>query len=370
MFFAKGSCLLAVFCMALSTFAQTIAPQQPPASSSPAVSTQASPAKVEMPSDPAALLALAAKMNGLQNVGTEPLHIKATYKLLDDKGEVKETGTFEEVRVTDKKYKLTYASPSFSQIDYSTEAGLFRVGNQAWPDTPLAAVCDGFFPNFPSSEIVSKSKISISERNIGPTKLMCVSLSALKPGSIDYPAVYCFNSTAPILRIVDTFQGANQSVFTAIGSARGAYFARDATFSQLGKQKVIVHLDLLDAVPHFEEATLTPPPAAVRIPKRVMIDAAVMGGKVIRKVAPEYPSVAKNKGIQGTVILQVVIGIRGKVTDIQTISGPSALQDAATDAVRQWVYQPYLLDGEPIEVVTRINVVFSLDVTPLGRIWF
>ena len=94
-----------------------------------------------------------------------------------------------------------------------------------------------------------------------------------------------------------------------------------------------------------------------------------MSEKIIRKVAPEYPSVAKGSGVQGTVAFQAVIGTGGKVADLKMVSGPPLLVQAAADAVRQWIYERYSIDSEPVEVVTRINVVFTLGVTPLGRIW-
>ncbi len=369
MSFAKGSCLMAALCVAWCGFAQTSSVASQQSSGPPSAAPPSSPAKVEMPSDPAALLALAAKMNGLQNVGTEPLHVKATYQLLDDSGAVKETGRFEELYVSAKKYKLSYSSPSFNQTDYSTETGLFRLGDRRWADDSVAVSHSVLYPNFPSSETIGKSKIGIEERSAGPAKLKCVTLKTLQPESPGSTAVYCFNQFAPILRIFNTSRGDDQTVYTTIGSALGAYFARDATFSELGKERVRVHLDLLDAVPHLDEAVLIPPAEAVKIPRRVTVSGALMSEKIIRKVAPEYPSVAKGSGVQGTVAFQAVIGTGGKVADLKTVSGPPLLVQAAADAVRQWIYERYSIDSEPVEVVTRINVVFTLGVTPLGRIW-
>ena len=102
-----------------------------------------STAKVEMPSDPAALLELAAKKNGLQNVTAAPWHIKATYQVLDDKGSVKETGTFEEILGFGQKYKLELMpAPASIRLDYSTEEGLISRGRyRDRPEDPLA--CDG-----------------------------------------------------------------------------------------------------------------------------------------------------------------------------------------------------------------------------------
>jgi protein TonB len=64
--------------------------------------------------------------------------------------------------------------------------------------------------------------------------------------------------------------------------------------------------------------------------------------------------------VSGTVVLQGIIAKDGHIKNLKVVSGPSLLQDAALDAVRQWMYRPYLLNGEPVEVETTINVVFTL----------
>jgi TonB family protein len=81
---------------------------------------------------------------------------------------------------------------------------------------------------------------------------------------------------------------------------------------------------------------------------------------LVSKVTPIYPAEAKKAGIQGTVTLHAVISKDGKIENLHLVSGPAELQQPALDAVRQWVYRPYLLDGKPVEVQTKINVVYSL----------
>jgi protein TonB len=76
---------------------------------------------------------------------------------------------------------------------------------------------------------------------------------------------------------------------------------------------------------------------------------------------PQYPAIAKAAHIQGIVVLQATISKSGSIQNLRVISGPPALQRAAMDAVRSWRYKPYLLNGEPVEVETTINVVFNLS---------
>jgi len=91
-----------------------------------------------------------------------------------------------------------------------------------------------------------------------------------------------------------------------------------------------------------------------------MVSQGVSGGLLERKVEPKYPAAARSSGLQGPVVLQAVIDEVGNVRDLTTVSGNSILARAAMDAVRQWRYQPYRLNGQPVKVPTKITVNFSL----------
>lgn len=93
---------------------------------------------------------------------------------------------------------------------------------------------------------------------------------------------------------------------------------------------------------------------------RARLSQGVMDGFLIRKVIPEYPPIAHMAGVEGTVILQAGISKSGTIENLRVVSGPALLQKAALDAVSQWRYRPYLLNGEPVEVETTVNVRFTL----------
>jgi TonB family protein len=69
----------------------------------------------------------------------------------------------------------------------------------------------------------------------------------------------------------------------------------------------------------------------------------------------------RQQGVQGTVVLNDVIGTDGHYKRLEVLAGPEMLQQPAMDAVRQWVYTPYLVEGKPVEVETDVNVVFALQ---------
>jgi TonB family protein len=106
--------------------------------------------------------------------------------------------------------------------------------------------------------------------------------------------------------------------------------------------------------------TLAPSESA-EMPKRIQVDGNAQAANLITQVKPNYPPEAKQAGIQGTVQLQAVLGKDGKVQDIKVLSGEPVLAAAALDAVKQWVYRPTLLNGEPVEVKTTIDVNFTLQ---------
>jgi len=94
------------------------------------------------------------------------------------------------------------------------------------------------------------------------------------------------------------------------------------------------------------------------------ISGGVMAGQIVSKTQPIYPAEARAAHISGAVVLHALISKTGAVTALQVISGPPELLTSAIDAVRQWTYKPYLLNGEPTEVDTTITVNYSFGGEP------
>ncbi|HEY3705287.1 MAG TPA: energy transducer TonB [Terracidiphilus sp.] len=105
------------------------------------------------------------------------------------------------------------------------------------------------------------------------------------------------------------------------------------------------------------------PPVVVRQEPRGLytISRGVAEGMLINRVVPHYPPIALASRTQGAVVLQAVISKAGAIENLRVVSGSPMLQQAALEAVRQWRYRPYLLNGEPVEVETTIHVVFNLN---------
>ena len=110
---------------------------------------------------------------------------------------------------------------------------------------------------------------------------------------------------------------------------------------------------LLSSTPH---ATSLP----VAVPKRIRVSTGVSEGLLFHRVEPDYPLIAKRARIEGSVELRAIISKEGTIQGLQRVNGHPILVAAAMDAVKQWRYRPYMLNGEPLEVETNVVVNFHI----------
>ena len=90
------------------------------------------------------------------------------------------------------------------------------------------------------------------------------------------------------------------------------------------------------------------------------VSSGVADGLKIHDVPPDYPREAREKGIQGDVLLQATIDTKGNLTNLKAVQGDPILVKAAMDAVKKWRYRPYILNGEAVDVDTTIKIQFHL----------
>ena len=122
---------------------------------------------------------------------------------------------------------------------------------------------------------------------------------------------------------------------------------------------------IIGGIPSAAPPPPPPPPPKVEEkkppPSRIRVGGNVQAANLIKQPKPVYPPLAKQARIQGKVIFNAVIGKDGSIQNLQMLSGHPLLVPSATEAVRQWVYRPTLLNGEPVEVATTIEVNFTLS---------
>ena len=115
---------------------------------------------------------------------------------------------------------------------------------------------------------------------------------------------------------------------------------------------------MLNSAPSVPALAKSPEPTPV---KRIRVASRVVEANLIHDVPPQYPPEAGRARLEGPVVLMAVIGQDGSVKDVRVESGLPILAQAAIDAVKQWRYKPYLIDGEPVEVDSRITINFTLS---------
>jgi protein TonB len=95
--------------------------------------------------------------------------------------------------------------------------------------------------------------------------------------------------------------------------------------------------------------------------QRIKVGGNVQSAMIIRKTPPIYPQLAKSARVSGVVHLAAIISKDGTIQELHSLGGPALLIQAAMDAVKTWVYKPTMLNGEPVQVETTIDVNFTLN---------
>jgi len=137
---------------------------------------------------------------------------------------------------------------------------------------------------------------------------------------------------------------------------------RSATPSWCGaKARAVGHRGqrfFTEAIRHWYNPGPDAPPPPMQA---VRVGGQIKEPKKLKNVTPVYPDIAKQARVQGVVILECTISPQGKVTDVKVLRGIPLLDQAAVDAVKQWVYTPTLLNGVPVPVIMTVTVNFKLS---------
>ena len=327
--------------------------------------------QVAVPKDPAALMVLAAKTNGLAGLDDHAWHVKATYQIFDADGKPEQSGVYEEWWAGPKKYKISYTSANFNQTIYMSAAGGAETGDTGEPPMQLEMAKGFLLRPLPSADFVAKLHYEARSRKTGLAEMRCVAPQSLpeefwkraekwaKPGGmgLEVPQT-CFNKGMAAVRAEIASSGW-VAVFNQVVDAGGQYIAKEIEIGDGGVRLVNLNVTTLEFPALIPAAELMAPASAAK-GSPLEVGAGVMAGHRIGGEAVKYPLAAREQRIQGLVILGAAIDSAGSIADLQVIAGPKLLRDAAAQAVKTWRYKPYLLNGRPVEVRTQINVVFSM----------
>jgi TonB family protein len=320
-----------------------------------------------LPKDPAALFALAREKNGLESSDVRPWHIRGSYTFYDIKSNVGDKGVYEEWWVSAARYKRSFTGQKFTQTEYATGGRLLRTGSQDWPGADLMLLRSSLIEPLLYDSILKEFTLKRHTKSIGKYKLDCVFFTyPVRGDQIVYDESFpnaCFDPTILALRVTST-GGQSETTYDLVSDFQGYFIPHQLRTFRAHKLEMDFTLDLAEVIPQIPEAFPDAPPDAQPVDLTSISfksdKGAVSTARLMKKVWPHYPPDARERRIQGEVPLKVTIGKDGHVENLKATGGPIELQESAVDAVRQWVYRPFLVMGEPREVEVEVNVIFQL----------
>jgi hypothetical protein len=287
-----------------------------------------------------------AALNGLQSTELQPWHIVVTYDQFDEDGDNVHSGMYEEYWAGAKKYKRIYKSDNLNETDYATGKGLYRLGDQQWPDRAQLQVRSDIVDPFSYAATLVGFHGRNVERIFGDHKLQCVLIE--RDSEISNPTHYCFEPGGSVLRYSKGF-GWFQTVYNDIVPFQGRSLAQAIEVTDGGKPYLKLRVQKIELISHVEDADFVPPPTAIGpVSDRV----SGVHPVPIKTSFPQWPASLRSQHF--TVTTEVVIGKDGHVVSAHRVSGPAEGDKACEDSVRKWVFKPYLILDEPAEVEATI----------------
>jgi hypothetical protein len=321
-----------------------------------------------VPKDGKELLLAAARVNGLDAPGLQPWHILVSYDKFDEDGDNVDSGTYEEFWVGPKQYRVRYSSPDFTQTDIASEKGLFRTGDQKWPGELQTRVRDEFVRPMFREINLEYAKTEKRTRDFGKVQLPCILLRATNRGNLFVSdsglAGFCFEPDSLMLRYSKGGMSVgttwDQTVYDKIVRFQGRYIAQEVRVMQGGKNHLDLHIEKLESITELSTVDLTPPAGTVALDtKMITVDNRTLNlDYLVHNPQPHFPSSIRPPG--GSATMEYVIGKDGRVSRIQFIEGTVEMKKGLEDSLKQFVYRPFLVLGEPVEI--DVTQKFGYDV--------
>jgi TonB family protein len=319
-----------------------------------------------LPKDPRAILAAAAPFYDFSDPALKPFHLKATYQLYDVNGKPTEQGTFEYWRASPKVYRSTWTRSGAMRTSWNLADGSTASLSSGEPlryfETQLGS--DLMSP-LPSASIQDpeKNRAILRDVKFGSRTLPCIYLvpkASELPGAIAWAPTYCFEDKIPALRVIVSNSGTLETTFDALKLFQGRFLAGKVSVGTGAQVLFLATLENANGI-DASDPNLIPSQGASRSLPPVTMASEGANSMLFRKQRPIYPLYAKQNGIQGSVLIEAIIGTDGKIKQEQVLASPAkVLSDSSLQCVSQWEYRPYLVNGVPQEVDTLITVIYTL----------
>jgi TonB family protein len=324
-----------------------------------------------LPKEPAAIFAAAAPLYDFSSATLKPFHLKASYQLYDEKGQPSAQGTYEYWWASQETYRSTWSRPGMEHTDWHVDGKHYLRSTGAGIEFFEEKLQSDLLDPLPDSGTLEGGKVEFQreEQKFGSVKLPCVMVAhklPLHPGHFEvipmgmFPT-YCFDPASPTLRAYYAF-GAISVVYNRMARFQNRILPQELGVLDRGKKILTAKIENVSGLTSATSVMTPPEDAKLQTNQpRVEVSKLVANGNLLTKTPPIYPQEAKDAHLQGKVVLKALIGSDGRVHDLSVVEGPAtSLIAAAMQAVLQWRYKPYELNGEPVEVDTEITVIFQL----------
>lgn len=303
---------------------------------------------VQVPHSAEDMLKLASEMNGLDVPSAHPWHVKISYDQFDEDGDNVHSGTLEEFHFDQKKFKRIYTSDAVTRTDIANGTGLYRVGDQRWPNAVEAEVLNvAFHPLFLAHWDEHAQKPEKTETKLGNSKFPCVTFREKDSNvkRIGAP-MFCFEPETVMLRYISV-NLAEAIEYNTLTPFQAHYVARDIFVLRQGKVFLKIHIEQLGEITQINDAFFIPPPESKGpLGGRIPVPSSTYVNEYrISSAPPAYP-----RGVDGKVNVKYVVGKDGNVIEATASEGPESLRKAVLDAVRKYKFRPYLILDQPVEV--------------------
>jgi TonB family protein len=316
------------------------------------------------------MLAAAAPLYEFNGPDLKPWHLKGTYQLYDQNGKAGEQGTYEYWWVAPKVFRSSWTRAAATRTDWHIAGGrnLSKTSGDrlSFIEEQLQLLLFSPLPDLAKAD-PHDFEFAKDRLQIGKITFPCVNVIPHKRKDGTWPVlsesslrVFCFDPTTPVLRIA---RGAEvlSFEFDHLKKFQNRILSGGITIVY-GNQKLLTFtVDTISPIAS-DDADVVPPADAMPSLPLGLTDPSATQGRLAKKASPVYPMAARSAHITGTVVLDVMIGADGKPKDLRVVGSPSQLlTQASLDSVSQWQYEPYLLDGHPVEMNTMIHVIFSMS---------
>jgi TonB family protein len=288
----------------------------------------------------------------LDRPGVSPWHLHLSFSLFNLKGKHQEDGTIEEWWVSPGSFRIVIASPSYNSTVPAGPESTGHYDRESYLTHELLTEVVHPVPNFGRLDALD---LSSTQHAIQGINLSCLGISRANYRFAVPETELCTERDSGVFRIE---YGTALLTVTRNNTIRfmSKSLAFDNAIAYGGQVAIQGHVDTLEAYDPTQSpvALTTAPPSAVSLPS------AVVAGHILTHEQPVYPPGAKMAHIAGTVVLCGTISKEGKIASLDVVTSPDqSLSKSAMDAVRNWTYTPYLLNGEPTEVDSTFTVNYN-----------